>query len=138
MDGADPAGIGHNTRLLNKAAHGKKRARILLADDDLEMLSATGKLLQTDFEGVDMVSDGHSLVEAALKIQPEVIVTNICMPKMNGLEAAGRFAVFCQRSSSFSLRGIALEDIDHNRMLLPNEFQRVYIYIADWNKAVGL
>ena len=28
--------------------------------------------------------------------------------------------------------------IAHNRMLLPSEFQRVYLYIADWNKSVGL
>jgi len=64
-----------------------KRTRILLADDDLLMLAATGKLLQADFEVVAMVSDGSSLVEAALKLQPDVIVTDISMPKMNGIEA---------------------------------------------------
>jgi len=64
-----------------------KRTRILLADDDLLMLTATGKLLQADFEVVGMVSDGNSLVEAALKLQPDVVVTDISMPKMNGIEA---------------------------------------------------
>src|SRR5579864_3043737 len=64
-----------------------KRTRILLADDDLPMLAAISKLLQAEFEVVGMVSDGHSLVEAAFTLQPDVIVTDISMPKMNGIEA---------------------------------------------------
>jgi DNA-binding NarL/FixJ family response regulator len=64
-----------------------KRARILLADDDLHVLATVYKLLQTDFEIVDMVSDGHSLVTAAFKLQPDVIITDISMPKLNGIEA---------------------------------------------------
>ena len=67
-----------------------KRTRILLADDDLLMLATTHKLLQGDFDVVDMVSDGRSLVEAAFKLQPDVIVTDISMPKMNGIEAVRR------------------------------------------------
>jgi len=64
-----------------------KRARILLADDDLHVLATVNKLLQTDFDIVDMVSDGPSLVAAAFKFQPDVIVTDISMPKLNGIEA---------------------------------------------------
>jgi DNA-binding NarL/FixJ family response regulator len=64
-----------------------KQARILLADDDLHVLATVHKLLQTDFEIVDMVSDGPSLVAAALEFRPDVIVTDISMPKMNGIEA---------------------------------------------------
>ena len=64
-----------------------KRTRILLADDDLPMLAAISTLLQAEFEVVGMVSDGHSLVEAAFTLQPDVIVTDISMPKMNGIEA---------------------------------------------------
>ena len=58
-----------------------------MADDDLCVLATVNKLLQTDFEIVDMVSDGPSLVAAAFKFQPDVIVTDISMPKMNGIEA---------------------------------------------------
>jgi len=64
-----------------------ERIRILLADDDVPMLTATSKLLQADFVVVAMVSDGHSLFEAALKLHPDVIVTDISMPKLNGIEA---------------------------------------------------
>jgi DNA-binding NarL/FixJ family response regulator len=64
-----------------------KRTRILLADDDPHMLVCLNTLLQPDFEVVDAVSDGHSLVEATFKLHPDVIVTDISMPKMNGIEA---------------------------------------------------
>ena len=67
-----------------------KRIRILLADDDLPMLLATSRLLQADFEVVGMVSDGNSLVEAAFRLHPDVVVSDISMPKMNGIEAARR------------------------------------------------
>jgi len=64
-----------------------KRTRILLADDDLHMLVSLKGLLQPDFDVVDAVSDGRSLVEDAFKLHPDVIVTDISMPKMNGIEA---------------------------------------------------
>ncbi len=59
----------------------------MLADDDLHVLATVHKLLQTDFEIVDMVSDGSALVAAAFKLQPDVIITDISMPKLNGIEA---------------------------------------------------
>ena len=63
------------------------RIRILLADDDLDMLASFHKLLQADFDVIARVSDGHSLIEAAFRLQPDVIVTDISMPKLNGIEA---------------------------------------------------
>jgi DNA-binding NarL/FixJ family response regulator len=65
-----------------------KRNRVLLADDDLRIRATIHQLLQADFEVVDAVSDGRLLVEAALRLRPDVIVTDIAMPKMNGIEAA--------------------------------------------------
>jgi DNA-binding NarL/FixJ family response regulator len=65
-----------------------KRIRILLADDDLPMLASISKLLQADFEVVCAVSDGQSLVEAAFKWKPDIIVSDITMPKLNGFAAA--------------------------------------------------
>jgi DNA-binding NarL/FixJ family response regulator len=67
-----------------------KRPRILLADDDLRMLATTHKLLQADFDVVDMVSNGHLLVKAAFELRPDVIVTDISMPIMGGIEAVRR------------------------------------------------
>lgn len=64
-----------------------KRTRILLADDDLDVLAMFTKLLQEDFDVIAMVSDGYSLVEAAFKLLPDIVVTDISMPNMNGIEA---------------------------------------------------
>jgi len=63
------------------------RTRVLLADDDLQMQASINTLLQADFEIVGTASDGYSLIEAALKLRPDVIVTDISMPGMNGFEA---------------------------------------------------
>ena len=47
-------------------------------------------LLEPTFDVVGCVEDGESLVEAAAELQPDVIVTDISMPKLNGIEAAHR------------------------------------------------
>ena len=65
-----------------------KRIRVLLADDDLPMLAAIHRLLKPHFEIVDMVCDGRSLIESAVKLKPDVIVSDISMPELNGIEAA--------------------------------------------------
>lgn len=54
------------------------------------MLATTHKLLLADFDVVDMVSNGHLLVEAAFDLGPDVMVTDISMPIMNGIEAVRR------------------------------------------------
>jgi len=87
----------HSALLVGDCLEGLKKmkqARILLADDDLHVLATVNKLLRTDFEIVDMVSDGPSLVAAALKFRPDVIVTDISMPKMNGIEALRQIRCF--------------------------------------------
>jgi DNA-binding NarL/FixJ family response regulator len=64
-----------------------KRIRILLADDDLRVRKMARELLQAEFDVVDVVSDGEALVAAALRLRPDVIVTDISMPAMSGIEA---------------------------------------------------
>ena len=64
-----------------------KRIRILVADDDLRVRKMARELLQPEFDVVDMVSDGEALVAAALRLRPDVIVTDISMPAMSGIEA---------------------------------------------------
>ena len=61
--------------------------RVLLADDHVLLLGAFEKLLAGECEIVGQVSDGRALVEAAEKLKPDVIVLDISMPLLNGLEA---------------------------------------------------
>ena len=64
------------------------RPRVLLADDHALVLGAFEKLLSGDCDIVGQVSDGRALVEAAGELRPDVIVLDISMPLLNGLEAA--------------------------------------------------
>jgi DNA-binding NarL/FixJ family response regulator len=63
------------------------RARVLIADDNAFVLEGLVKLLQDQFEVVATVTDGSLLVEAAIRLRPDVIVTDISMPRLDGIEA---------------------------------------------------
>ena len=63
------------------------RARVLLADDHRGAADALKSLLERDFEVVAVVEDGLALVEAARRLQPDVIVADISMPRLDGLSA---------------------------------------------------
>lgn len=67
-----------------------KRIRVLLADDHLMFLAGLKKLLESEFEVVGAVEDGRSLVEAAKQLQPDLIVADISMPSLNGIDAVMR------------------------------------------------
>jgi DNA-binding NarL/FixJ family response regulator len=64
-----------------------KRTRVLLADDHKIILNGLRSLLESEFEIVGKVEDGRALVSAAEKLRPDVIVVDISMPILNGIEA---------------------------------------------------
>ncbi len=64
-----------------------KRPRVLLADDHRMMAEGLKRLLDPEFELVGLVEDGRALVEAAARLKPDVIVADITMPRLNGLDA---------------------------------------------------
>jgi DNA-binding NarL/FixJ family response regulator len=66
------------------------RPRILLADDHVLVAQALEHLLQAEFDVVGTVSDGRALVEAAGKLAPDVVVVDIGMPLLNGLDAGAQ------------------------------------------------
>lgn len=63
------------------------RARVLLADDHTIFLDALTKLLEPEFEVIGVVTDGRALVSQAPDLKPDVIVLDIGMPLLNGLDA---------------------------------------------------
>jgi DNA-binding NarL/FixJ family response regulator len=65
-----------------------KSAKILLADDHVLIAQALKHLLQAEFEVVGTVSDGRALLKAANELAPDVVVVDIGMPLLNGLDAA--------------------------------------------------
>ena len=63
------------------------RVRILLADDHVEFSNVVEEFLEKEFDVVGKVGDGEALVTAALKLRPDIILTDISMPILNGIEA---------------------------------------------------
>jgi CheY-like chemotaxis protein len=103
-----------------------RRPRVLLADDHVVVAEALKSLLTSEFDLVGVVADGRALVEAAGKLRPDVIVADVTMPHLNGIDAlvqlrqdgnrvpvvfltmhrdAGRTPLFVQKAASiFSVR----------------------------------
>jgi DNA-binding NarL/FixJ family response regulator len=64
------------------------KPRILIADDHQILAEGLRGLLEPEFEVVGVVADGRELVAAARKHRPDVIVADVTMPSLNGIEAA--------------------------------------------------
>ena len=63
------------------------RSRILIADDHILVADLCRKMLETDFDVIGTVCDGRALIRSALELKPDVIVVDIAMPMLNGLDA---------------------------------------------------
>ena len=63
------------------------KPRVLLADDHRLVAEGLRSLLADEFELVDIVEDGRALVKAARELNPDVIVADISMPHLNGIDA---------------------------------------------------
>ena len=63
-----------------------KRTRVLLADDHRLVAEGLVRVLEPDFELLGIVEDGQALLDAAEQLQPDVIVSDISMPLLNGIE----------------------------------------------------
>jgi DNA-binding NarL/FixJ family response regulator len=64
-----------------------KRTRVLIADDHILILEAFKRMLEPEFDVVGTVADGRALIAAAAELKPDVIVLDISMPLLNGLDA---------------------------------------------------
>ena len=64
------------------------RIRVLLADDHEAMLERVASLLKTECDVVGTATDGQQALEAAQDLKPDVLVLDISMPVMNGIETA--------------------------------------------------
>jgi DNA-binding NarL/FixJ family response regulator len=64
------------------------RVRVLLADDHSAMLDRVGVLLSSSFEVVGAVPNGQEMISAGMRLDPDVIVADITMPGLTGIEAA--------------------------------------------------
>jgi DNA-binding NarL/FixJ family response regulator len=63
------------------------RPRILIADDHTLVAEAFKKVLEPEFQVVKLVSDGRSLLTAAIELKPDVVLLDLSMPLLNGVDA---------------------------------------------------
>jgi len=75
-----------------------KRATVLLADDHDIVIEGLRRILEPEFEVIGAVADGLALVKAAEEFRPDVIVADISMPLLNGIEAARRIRGVSRRT----------------------------------------
>jgi DNA-binding NarL/FixJ family response regulator len=67
-----------------------RKLRVLLADDHRGLLEIVRSLLKIEVEIVGCVDNGESLFKSAMELHPDVIVTDISMPRISGIEAVDR------------------------------------------------
>lgn len=79
--------VGTNFENPNRVGSGQPRIKILLADDNPSLLLEFQRVLDKEFEIVSTAADGRALLEQYDRLRPEVIVTDISMPLMDGFEA---------------------------------------------------
>src|SRR5215467_8384062 len=68
----------------------ENQPRILIADDHRLVAEAVKNLLVLEFNVLGVVGDGRTLVQATLEMKPDVVLIDIAMPQLNGLDAGRR------------------------------------------------
>ena len=66
------------------------RPRVLLADDHLMMREKVTRMLESEFDIIGAVTDGEALLEEAAELDPDIVILDITMPGLPGIEAARR------------------------------------------------
>lgn len=64
-----------------------KRLRILLCDDEAQILSLLQSVLESEYTVIGTTEDGQALIAAAQALRPDLVLTDIDMPRMDGIEA---------------------------------------------------
>ncbi|HSS30215.1 MAG TPA: response regulator transcription factor [Nitrospiraceae bacterium] len=71
------------------------KPRVLLADDHVLVLEGFRRILQEHYELVGTVGDGYALLSAAKTVQPDIVILDISMPLLNGIETATQLKKIC-------------------------------------------
>jgi DNA-binding NarL/FixJ family response regulator len=74
------------------------RTRVIIADDHTFVAELCQQFLEPEFDVVRIVSNGRDLVSSALDLKPDVILVDIAMPIMNGLEAASQIKTVLRKT----------------------------------------
>ena len=81
-----------------------KRPRVLIAEDHPGVTKAVTRVLALDCDVVGTVADGGAVLEATQRLKPDVIVVDLNLPKVNGLEVCRQICACTRRSKSSCFR----------------------------------
>jgi DNA-binding NarL/FixJ family response regulator len=88
-----------------------KRITILIADDHTMVRAALQKLLEPEYEVVGCVGDGHALVKSAMGLKPDLVLVDVGMPMLNGLDAGRELKKAMPRVKLIFLTMVADPDV---------------------------
>jgi DNA-binding NarL/FixJ family response regulator len=74
------------------------RASVLLADDHREFLGVVARHLEPYFDVIRTVGNGQAMLDEAVRLEPDVVVLDISMPGLNGIEAARKLRAMGSRA----------------------------------------
>src|SRR5215469_10247402 len=86
------------------------RARLILADGHILFVEALAKLLQPEFDIVGTATDGIELLKRATELKPDVVILDLHLAKLNGLDAGERLKTILPRTKIIILT--ASEDFE--------------------------
>jgi DNA-binding NarL/FixJ family response regulator len=89
----------------------KERARVVIADDDPIIIEPLASLLETGFEVVGRARNGRELLEMVKRLTPAVVVADIAMPEMNGIDAARQITQTYCKVKVVMLSGYSDQDL---------------------------
>jgi len=94
------------------AGAARKKPSIVLADDHPELLDEIGRRLATEFDVLRAVREGSALVSAASELRPDIVISDVNMPNLTGIEACRRIL-----ESGFSKNAILLTVYDEPELV---------------------
>ena len=74
------------------------KPRILLADDHALVIEGFRRILEGHYELIGMVGDGRAVLEAAKTLQPDIVILDVSMPLLNGIDAAAQLKKICPKA----------------------------------------
>ena len=101
-----------------------RRPRLVIADDDTRLLSIVSSLLEQFFEIAGSATDGEAALNAVLDIDPDVLVVDLSMPIMNGVEVAK-----CLRQLNHRVRVVLLTVLEGLEDVLRDERFGIHGYV---------
>lgn len=75
-----------------------RKPRILLADDHALIIEGFRRILEDPYDLIGTAADGRALVESAKSLQPDIIILDVSMPLLNGIDAAVHLRKFCPKA----------------------------------------